>query len=235
MKKLIMLFSCLLVLPVLGMAQGMKEVQFEQLPQTVKSLTHLGGYSLRYGFPRNGYWEYGFCREEDKTGQATVIRVYRGNQEKSVINKLLGILLDRGVQFEYLNQQLASADADNFFVEARIIRCPTSYYNDVRKIATSIYSWANYKGLFAIMVAKTSTKPYYINEDESRISNMTFGHSSNPIEMSVDGGNPFSVGMFKAFDALMNQQSGPFIVKGAPKVCLFGRDVQQLPGKKETW
>ena len=104
MKKIMMLLAFLMALSTLGMAQGMKKVEYSQLPKDARRFLPGSDAYLRFGFMRNGYWEYGECQqvlEGDRlVGMLATYRVYRGNQMDRIREKVM----KNKQNFEYHDQ-----------------------------------------------------------------------------------------------------------------------------------
>lgn len=132
MKKTVVLFACLLVLPVLGMAQELKKVEYSQLPKAVREFGFYNRF-VRYGFMRNGYWEYGVCMPlwvgDKEYGRISTYRVYRGNQVDLIRKKVM----ENHQNVKYHNEELCGS---------------SGWCIEQQRFVTdeAVYAWAFYAG-----------------------------------------------------------------------------------------
>lgn len=87
----------------------LKKVEYNQLPKAVRDFGyHYNGF-VRYGFTRNGYWEYGVCRPfmvgDKELGRLVTYRVYRGNQVDLIRKKVM----ENHQNVKYDNEKICSS------------------------------------------------------------------------------------------------------------------------------
>lgn len=204
MKKIIIMVASSFLFATAAWAQQMETVALSDLPEAV------AGRALRiqYGFPRNGYWEYGLTTESGSWDQW--IRVYRGNQQALVERKLNAVCeAKKKCQLSVVK----SAYGVNV-LPSKFILVPNAQQNNCW-----LYTILSYRGV-TIVVREVLRKDYLLAVGDSIYPNIFNKAAPNDRKIA------------EALIQLQNNRTKPFYVSGGG---VYQADAREKRNRPEAW
>ena len=207
MKK-VALVALLLALPILAMAQNFKEIAPEELPQGVQELENQYGFRILYGFPRNGYQQYGieWRSLNPRPQREGWIRVWRGNHIQEIAKKIF---------------------AANCFYKGTPSRCEFGVFHAY--IDNLVYSWKQSNGFTFVQRLVFKDKSELYSKWEQDIN----GSSGDFEKLMILAFDPYPEGKIAGIYLSEQLSKMPqfFQVKGR----VLSREVQSEYSIPESW